>query len=295
MFHKSVLPQEVIHYISPKDSGVYVDATLGGGGHTRAILEANATCKVIAFDWDTHALELNGVPLQEEFPGRLTLLWANFAVLDQKLKKEGIKKVDGIIADFGTSQYQLLQRPGFSFATDTLLDMRMSPAHQKVRAMDVINQADHKTLVTIFKEYGQEPRSRSIAKKIIEERSKKYIKTTKQLAEIVTSIIPGKKRGIHPATQIFQALRIYVNRELENIRAFLKNSLPLLNPGARLVCISFHSLEDRIVKEFFKEHSTGPDAPFKLLTPKVVIPTPEEIKENPSSRSAKLRAVERKI
>ena len=149
-YHISVLVNEVLEYLDPKPGGIYVDATFGGGGHTRAILEHEPQCKVIAMDWDLAALEMNGEPLQEEFPERLTLIWSNFTLIDKKLQKA--TKVDGILADFGTSFYQLTERPGFSFYKDTPLDMRMSPAHQKTTASHVVNKATENELTSIFKE-----------------------------------------------------------------------------------------------------------------------------------------------
>jgi 16S rRNA (cytosine1402-N4)-methyltransferase len=290
-YHKSVLVHEVLEYLAPKPRGVYVDATFGGGGHTRAILKAEPTCSVIAFDWDAVALEKNGYPLQEEFPGRLTLLWSNFAQIDKKLKKEGIEHVDGILADFGTSQYQLTERAGFSFYQDSPLDMRMSPSHQKVTAQELVNKGSEEKLYEIFAYLGEERRARFFARLIIEERTKKPIQTTRQLAMLIERVAgsSARQKKIHPATKIFQGLRIYVNKELENIRSFLVASSRLLNPEGRLVCISFHSLEDRLVKEFFKNESC-----LTILTPKVVIASPEEIQLNSSSRSAKLRAAQMK-
>lgn len=286
-YHKPVLVQEVIEYLNLKPGGVYLDVTFGGGGHTRAILQAEPTCSVIAVDWDTVALEKNGYPLLEEFPGRLTLVWGNFSQIDRLLHKEGLGPVDGILADFGTSQYQLLERPGFSFAKDTALDMRMSPAHQKMTAAELVNKASEQKLLEIFKQLGEEPFAKRIARAIVEDRIKKPFTTTSQLAKLVERLVPRQKRGMHPATRVFQALRIYINRELENIHSFLPAALRILKPDARLVCISFHSLEDRIVKEFFREHAS---AELEIITQRIVTGTAEEIKENPSARSAKLRA-----
>lgn len=292
-YHIPVLREEVLAYFDPQPGGVYVDATFGGGGHTRAILEKEPQCRVIAMDWDLEALEQNGEPLQEEFPERLTLVWGNFAQIEKKLKKEGFNEVDGILADFGTSFYQLTERPGFSFQTDTPLDMRMSPAHQKITAADVINRATEKELTTIFKEFGEEHQARPIVRLIIKERIEKPIKTTKQLTKIIEKIA-GPRRGkkIHPATKIFQALRIFVNKELENITSFLPAAQRMLKVDGRLICISFHSLEDRLVKRFFKEHSVGNDPVARIITPKAVIPTNQEIERNPASRSAKMRVLE---
>lgn len=291
-YHVPVLVDEVLTYLEPKLTGIYVDATFGGGGHTKAILESVPGCKVIGMDWDLTALELNGEPLQEKFADRLELVWGNFTLIDKKLEKAGIGKVDGILADFGTSFHQLTERPGFSFAKDSPLDMRMSPSHQKTTAYAVINKATEADLIYIFKEYGQETKARAIARLIVQERKKRRIKTTKELALLIGRVL-GPKRGkkLDPATKIFQALRIYVNRELENISAFLPAALRMLKPGGRLVCISFHSLEDRIVKQFFKEKSNEYESIFELITPKAVMPSLAEIKINGASRSAKLRAI----
>ncbi len=289
-YHKSVLVQEVIHYLAIKPGGVYLDVTFGGGGHTRAILEHEPSCSVIALDWDAVALEKNGYPLQEEFLGRLTLLWGNFSQADKKLKKEGLGPVDGIIADFGTSQYQLFEREGFSFSRDTPLDMRMSTAHQKVTAAEIINKASEKKLYEIFRDLGQDSHAKMIAKAIVHERQKSEIKTTRQLAIIIERLI-GRKKKTHPATQVFQALRMHVNKELENLQSFLIAGLRILKPGGRMVCISFHSLEDRTVKQFFKTH-TQEEPLVEIITPNIITATEQEIKENPSSRSAKLRVAQ---
>ncbi len=293
-YHKPVLIAEVLKFLEPKPHGIYIDATFGGGGHTRAILEAEPTCNVIAFDWDRKALELHSEAFKEEFGKRITFLWGNFAHLYRLLKKElKITQVDGILADFGTSQAQIFQKEGFSFAVDTPLDMRMSPAHQKVTAAHILNFASEEELAKIFFEYGEERFSRKIARVILEERKNYFINTTKQLADIVERVSP-RRSHIHPATCIFQALRIAVNHELENIQAFLQQSLQLLANDGRLVCISFHSLEDRIVKQFLVSHQckTGCDG-FEILTKKIITATDEELKENPSSRSARLRAARR--
>jgi len=291
IFHRAVLVQEVLEYLDPKPGGMYLDVTFGSGGHTRAILEKEPTCKVIAMDWDAVALESYGFPLQQEFPERLRLIWGNFALLYKILKKEKIDKVDGILADFGTSQVQIISRPGFSLHRDAALDMRMSPAHQLITAEKVLKDSSEEKLYQIFRQLGEERYSKRIARAIVQERQKKKIRTTKDLAKIVERVVPRAKREkIHPATRIFQALRIYVNKELGNISAFLPIAIKTINPGGRLVCISFHSLEDRLVKDFFKERADVGE--IKLLTPKVVMGQEEEIRFNPSARSAKLRAAE---
>lgn len=290
-YHIPVLTNEVLEYLDPQPGKVYVDATFGGGSHTRALLQKEPKCSVIAFDWDMVALEKNREAVEQEYPGRVRFIWGNFANMIRLLHKEGIEQVDGVLADFGTSQYQIHERPGFSFAKDTPLDMRMSPGHQKITASDIINKASEKELAQIFWLYGEERFSRQIARAIVEERKKGHIHTTSKLVDIIGKIIPRKGKRIHPATRVFQALRIVVNKELENITSFLKASLKVVKPGGRIVCISFHSLEDRLVKQFFKQESMGL-AQLKILTKKVVTATPEELEQNPSSRSARLRAAE---
>jgi 16S rRNA (cytosine1402-N4)-methyltransferase len=289
-YHIPVLLHEVIQYMALKPRGVYADATFGGGGHTRAMLLTEPKCKVIAMDWDTVALEKNGEPLKQEFADRLTLIWGNFSQIDKQLKKIGVEQVDGILADFGTSFYQLTERAGFSLHKDTPLDMRMSPAHQKTTAAEILNKASEQTLRDIFEHLGEEPKAKLIARAIVEERKKYPIRTTKQLTLLIEKILGTKgARKIHPATKIFQALRIYINKEIENIESFLVAALRVIKPGGRLICISFHSLEDRCVKQFFKEQEKRGHT---ILTPKIVTPTEAEIKRNPASRSAKLRVLQ---
>ncbi|HBL98682.1 TPA: 16S rRNA (cytosine(1402)-N(4))-methyltransferase [Candidatus Dependentiae bacterium] len=287
-YHKSVLVREVIHYLAPKPSGVYVDATFGGGGHTRAILEHEPTCRVIACDWDRNAIDTNIPPLKEEFGDRIDFVWGNFAQLPHLLKKAGYGKVDGILADFGTSQFQITNVPGFSFKQNLPLDMRMSTSHFVITAADIVNRASEAELADIFWKYGEERNSRKIARLIVEARKRRPFKTTHDLVNVITSITPVIRGKIHPATRVFQALRIQVNNELENIETFLKHLEQLLLPGGRAVCISFHSLEDRLVKQFIRGHKEL----FIELTPKVVIADEAERFTNPSSRSAKLRAAE---
>ena len=251
-FHIPVLVKEVLHYLNIGTGKIFLDVTFGGGGHTKAILEQDPTCTVIALDWDQHTLETNGVRLQQQFPGRLHLIWGNFAHLYKLLHKEGIEKVDGIIADFGTSQFQLTQAHGFSFHHDTPLDMRMSPAHQKMTAAEIVNKGSEEKLRELFWQLGEEKNAKLIVRAIVAERKKKEIKTTRDLAQIIEKMAPRLQR-IHPATRVFQALRIYINSELENIEIFLPAALSHTVQGARVVVITFHSLEDRIVKQFFNK------------------------------------------
>lgn len=294
MTHTSVLVNEVIHYINPQPGKIYVDATFGSGGHTRALLEKEPRCSVIAFDWDAISVETYGLAMEQEFEGRLKVVWGNFAHIMRLLKKMGITKVDGILADFGTSQMQLAERAGFSFLYDTPLDMRMSPAHQPMTAADVIKTASYEKLCELFWQLGGEGRARQIAQAIVEERKKKPITTTGQLARIVERAVPEKRHHrIHPATKVFQALRIYINKELDNIHSFLAATVQILNPGGSVVCISFHSLEDRLVKQFFKDQQML--RTLTIVTPKSIVPTDEEIAQNPSARSAHLRAAQKGV
>ena len=292
--HISVMTQEVLHYLNIQPHKTYLDVTFGGGGHTTAILQAEPTCNVVALDWDKTTIEGNAPALQEKYGKRLQVLWGNFAHLHRVLTKAGIKQVDGILADFGTSQIQIQQTPGISFRQDSPLDMRISKAHYYFKASDVVNRFTEKELAKIFFDFGEEKHARKIAKAIVEHRKIEKFETTRQLAQLIENIIPKykmprKKHFIHPATKVFQALRIFVNKELENIETFLSQSLSFLTPQARIVCISFHSLEDRIVKTFFRNHKQQ----LNIITKKPVLPTEKEIETNPSSRSAKLRAAEK--
>lgn len=291
--HKPVLMKEVLEYLNLKPNGVYVDVTLGGGGHTRMILDAEPTCKVIGMDWDKGVVESTGKKLEEEYPGRFIPVWGNFSKITLLMKKHKIGLVDGILADFGTSQIQIGNTPGLSVYRDAFLDMRMSTAHFKETAYDVVNYYSEKNLADIIFHLGGERHSRAIARECVAQRKKKKIKTTQDLVDVVLSALTiTKKSKIHPATRTFQALRIYVNKELDNIKSFLKNSVGLLKGKGRLVCISFHSLEDGIVKHYFKELARNNVPPVNILTKKVCTASEEELEENRSSRSAKLRAIE---
>ena len=290
--HIPVLMAEVLHYLDLKPGEVYVDATLGGGGHTRAILMKEPMCKVIGLDWDRSVLDTTGVALQEEFPDRFFPVWGNFSKIHQLVAAAGFSKVHGILADFGTSQIQIKTKAGFSVYNDTFLDMRFSSALFKTTAYEVVNYSDEKDLADIFFEYGQETYSRKIARAIAQRRQQKHFKTTCELAQFIKDLTPGSYHKIHPATKVFQALRIFVNKELENIQAFLQNTTHILADGGRLVCISFHSLEDRMVKQFFKDHTNKSYVTryFDLATKGACMATEEEILKNRSSRSARLRA-----
>ncbi len=289
IIHKSVLVGEVLEYLDPKPNEIYIDATFGSGGHTYAILQKEPTCTVIGIDWDKDSLDRYTARITDKFGDRFIPVWGNFAQLYKLLKKINVKQVDGILADFGTSQMQIATKPGFSLYSDAPLDMRMSAAHYKTTAAHILGTASEDKLARIFFEYGEERYAKKIAREIVAARSKRRFKTTKQLAEFVKRIVPYRRESrIHPATRVFQALRIYVNQELENIHSFLRSTSSILADQGRLVCISFHSLEDRLVKQFLHDQSGA--GKFKVLTKRVVVPSDEEIQANPSARSAKLRA-----
>jgi len=289
LLHKPVLMNEVLHYLDPKPGGVYIDATFGSGGHTRAILEKEPTCTVIALDWDNASLETYGEPMQLEFGSRLRVIWGSFALLYKIVKKERIQKIDGILADFGTSQIQIAYQPGFSIYRDTPLDMRMSRSHYRITAEDIVNTSSAEKLRELFWQLGEERYARQIVDALVEARAKNRIATTGQLADIVVKAVSKfPRQSIHPATRVFQALRMYVNNELGNIEAFLSGAVNVLSPGGNLVCISFHSLEDRLVKTYF--HDQNQLGKLDILTKKVVMASEQELVANPSSRSARLRA-----
>lgn len=289
-YHKTVMVEEVLQYLDPQKDKLYCDVTFGSGGHTKAILDKQSECRVVALDWDATSIETYAPALEEIYQERLLLLWGNFSNLYRLLQKAKVGKVDGILADFGTSQMHIKERAGFSFNRDSELDMRMSPAHQQVTAEQVVNKSSEEKLCEMFWQLGQETNAKKIVAAIIAARQKKPIRTTRELALIIEKASPRGASGsskIHPATKVFQALRMYVNQELNNITGFLSGALQVLKPNGLLLCISFHSLEDRIVKQFFKEKAD--EGKLEIITKRVVVPTAEEIAKNPSSRSAKLR------
>ena len=301
--HIPVLLKEVMEQISPKDGGIYVDGTFGAGGYTRAVLQA-ADCKVYAIDRDPDAIA-SGQALVEEFNGRLHLLHGTFGSMKELLNDEGIENVDGVMLDIGVSSMQIDQAErGFSFQKDGALDMRMS--QNGLSAADVVNKYGEKELADIIYLYGEERCSRRIAAAIVSRRREQPFLTTLDLAHVIRSVVPHKKDDIDPATRTFQALRIYVNDELEQLRSGLSGAEALLNRGGRMAVVSFHSLEDRIVKNFITEKSgktarpsrylpdvPAADATLKPLTKKPILPSSQECLENPRARSARLRTAER--
>lgn len=289
--HCSVLPQEILHYLAPRPGGVYVDGTLGLGGHTEALLSHAATvARVIAFEWDEAAIARSRERLQP-FGDRLTIVRRNFAEIVDGLAELGVGQVDGVLIDIGLSSLQLdLGGRGFSFKRDEPLDMRMD-IRREVTASSLIATCSESELADIFFYYGDEKQARPIAREIVNSRFPEKILTSGQLAAIVARAIPRRfhPEKIHVATKVFQALRIAVNGELENLARFLDDIAPLLRSGARVCVISFHSLEDRMVKRKLRENDA-----LEVLTSKPVMPGVAEIAANPRSRSARLRVAVKK-
>lgn len=296
-FHKPVLLEEVLEYLKVKKGEKYIDATAGGGGHTQAILKLGG--KILAIDCDPEAVKAARDYLASACPPGKHSFWrlvsGNFKDLKEIAKKEGFSEVAGILFDLGVSSYQLeTEGRGFSFRADGPLDMRMDP-NLKVTAADLINGLNKGELNEIFSKFSQEHYSRRLAEAICQSRRLRPIRTTGELVAVIEKALPGKakrKRKIHPATRVFQALRIVVNDELNNLKEALPQAQDLLKPKGRLAIISFHSGEDRIVKQFFKDKENINQ--LRIITKKPIRPTLEEIKENPRSRSAKLRVAEKK-
>jgi 16S rRNA (cytosine1402-N4)-methyltransferase len=285
--HYSVLHQEVLEFSKLIEGRIFVDATVGGGGHSYLILKQNPNLKLIGLDKDDYALKVAKERLKE-FEDRITLVKSSFKDLDKVLQSLQIKEVNGILFDFGVSTFQLKLERGFSFQREEFLDMRMDTT-QKLTAYDVVNYYREQDLYNIIKTYGEEKFASKISKSIVEHRKKKKIETTKELADIVYRCYPPNLRHgkIHPATRTFQAIRIEVNNELKDIEEGLEKAINLLTKNGIIMAISFHSLEDRIVKNMFKKYK---ELKFlEILTKKPITPSDGEIKENPASRSAKLR------
>ena len=294
--HKPVMCEEVLSILNPSDGCVYLDGTLGAGGHSRKILES-ADCSVVGIDKDPTAIELCR-DLEKQYGNKFLSINGSFGNLSQHLNSIGINKIDGILLDLGTSSMQLgTPERGFSFQFDAPLDMRMTQTGE--RAYDIINSLSEDSLADIIFYFGEERRSRKIAKAIVNKRKIKKIKTTFDLNEIILSVKKANNKKIHPATKTFQALRIYINNELKDLYEALISIEKVLSEKGRLVVISFHSLEDRIVKNFIKENSIplrkydpkNPDKIFVYENRKVIKPSEYEVKKNRRSRSAKLRLV----
>ena len=297
--HYTVMLNEAVDALECKDGKIYVDCTLGGGGHSELILKRiSPNGKLIAFDIDDEAIAHSKERLKNY--SNLTIVKSSYTNIKYELEKLGINKITGgVLLDLGASYHQLTKAErGFSFSKNAPLDMRFD-MQADFSAYDVVNTYKEDDLVRIFSEYGEERFSKRIAKKIVEVRSKKKIQTTGELADLIISATPKIKSHIHPATRVFQAIRIEVNNELKNVNNVLADILELLDVGGIISIISFHSLEDRIVKRFFKHESLKcrcnemickcPPPKIELVNRKPIVASEEEIKENPPSRSAKLR------
>ncbi len=306
--HRSVLLKETIDGLHIKPDGMYVDGTLGGGGHSYEICRRlGDKGSIIGIDQDAAAVEAAGIRLKD-FGEKVTIVRSNYCEMKSRLQELGIDKVDGIILDLGVSSYQLdTAERGFSYRVDAPLDMRMD-TRGKITARDIVNDYEEEELYRVIRDYGEDKFARNIVRHIVTERGKRPIETTGQLTEIVRRAIPMKyqKMSGHPAKRTFQAIRIELNRELEVLRDSLDEMIELLNPGGRLCIITFHSLEDRIVKSAFKKNENPctcpPDFPVcicgkiskgSIVTKKPILPGKEEMEENSRSKSAKLRIFER--
>lgn len=303
--HRPVMLRESLELLDPRPGSTIVDATLGLGGHSEAILSAGDDINLIGIDQDNAAIAYARRRL-ERFGERARIVHANFSEIKSVLAREGIEKVDGIIADLGVSSLQFdSEERGFSFRFDAPLDMRMDPDSGEETAAEMLEYLTEEEIANVIYEYGEERASRRIAKWIVERRDRgEPIKTTKELADLVARAVKkGPKDKIHPATRTFQALRIAVNRELEILEQFIRDSVDLLKENGRLTIITFHSLEDRIVKQTFQKLAgkcscppripqcvCGAQKRIEILTRKPVVPDEVEMQENPRSRSAKLRA-----
>lgn len=301
------MPEEVLEWLKPSPGGIYLDGTLGGAGHARLILEAAPGSRLIGLDRDPAALD-KARDVLASFADQISLHHRTFDQAGEVLQELGIDALDGMLLDLGVSSHQLdTPERGFSFRHDAPLDMRMNPTVGETAA-DVVNQREADELSRIFFQYGEERYARRIARRIVERRQEEPLMRTGELAELVRGAVPGGYRPsrIHPATRVFQALRIQVNQELEQVESGVAKAIDLLRPGGRLVVISFHSLEDRIVKNLFREQARGcicpPKLPIcqcnhqpkvKILTRKGVRATPAELEINTRSRSAILRAISR--
>lgn len=305
--HTSVLLEETIEGLNIRPDGIYIDGTLGGGGHTFEICKRLTSGRVIGIDQDEAAIQAAGERLKA-FEDKVTIVRSNYSDLKSILEQQHIQKADGIILDLGVSSYQLDNAErGFSYQSDSLLDMRMD-RRQTLTAREIVNGYSEMELYRIIRDYGEDQFAKNIAKHIVQARKEKSIETTGQLNEVIKAAIPAKIRAVggHPSKRTFQAIRIECNRELEVLKDSLKDMIELLSPQGRLCIITFHSLEDRIVKTMFRRNENpcicpphfpacvcGLQARGRVITRKPILPSEEEMQENSRSKSAKLRIFER--
>ena len=305
--HKSVLLNETIDGLNIKPDGIYVDGTLGGGGHAYEVCRRlGEKGSIVGIDQDAAAIEAASARLKD-FGEKVTIVRSNYCDMKSKLHELGIDKVDGIVLDLGVSSYQLdTAERGFSYREDAPLDLRMD-TRQKMTARDIVNDYTEADLYRVIRDYGEDKFAKNIAKHIVQARAVKPVETTAELSEIIRASIPMKfqKKSGHPAKRTFQAIRIELNRELDVLRDSLDDMIDLLNPGGRLCIITFHSLEDRIVKSAFRKNENPctcpPDFPVcvcgkkskgSIITKKPILPSEEELEYNSRSKSAKLRIFE---
>lgn len=305
-YHEPVLVSEVCEYLVTSHDGIYVDATTGGGGHTKAILETvSQSARIICFDRDSDAIDESKRKLQKRIT-QVTFINDVFGNLQNRLRQLSIDKINGILFDLGVSSFQINNvARGFAYQQEAKLDMRMD-MRSGITGADVLRTYKEQELADIFFYYGEERKARQIARKVVEERNKKPITTSTELAGTVRAIV-GERHLVKSLARIFQALRIEINAELDQLSKALEQTTDMLHTGGRLVVISYHSLEDRIVKHFMKQrsakrirsedpfarHDIEVDPDFRIVTKKPVLPQPDEQRRNPRSRSAKLRAAER--
>ena len=288
--HFPVMVNEIISFIKPQNNGVYLDCTFGQGGYAKAILKESEKANIVAIDQDSDA-KIFVEELSKEFKDNFFFFCNKFSEIETVLKKIDQNQFDGILLDLGMSNTQLNNPSrGFSFEKDGPLDMRMDFNNNKLTAKEIINNYSERDLANIFYYYGEEKNSRKIAKQIINSREKASINTTSELSKIIKRV--NFDRFKNPSTRVFQALRIYVNDELNELEFFLNKSVNILKKKGRIAIIAFHSLEDRIVKNFIKKQSEL-SGQLKIVTKKPVLPSPSEIKINSQSRSAKLRVAEK--
>lgn len=293
MTHLPVLLEESIFYLQPERGDHFIDATFGEGGHSLALWERiKPDGKILAFEWDPELYHRWLKRLSKlKTMSKIKLVNKSFNRMKSVVAEEKFQKIKGVVFDLGISSYHYDQaKRGFAFKQEEFLDMRINPNEVKITAFEVVNYFSKKELVEILETYGEERSAEKIADEIVKERKKKKIETTKELAEIVSRVKKTRKK-IHPATQTFLAIRSFINQELDSLQEGLKQAFNLLTPGGRIVIISFHGLEDKVIKELIKEWKK--EKRVKVITKNVVRPSKKEIRQNPRARSAKLRAIEK--
>ena len=287
--HKPVLLNEVIKYLEPKPNQNFIDATYGLGGHSKELLKyIKPNGKILALEWDPYLVELN----QKELMGSKNIILknTNFTKIKKLVKEMNFTHIKGVIFDLGISTWHLEKSGrGFSFKKNEFLDMRINPKEIKITAFDIVNKFSKEQIIEILEKYGEERKAKDIAEAIVNARRVKRIETSKELADLIVKVYKSRKK-IHPATKTFMALRVFINKELENLEEGLKQAYSVLDKGGRITIITFQGLEDKVVKKVFKELKKQK---AKMITKNVVRPTRKEVLENPKARSAKLRVIQK--